>query len=88
MNILLNPEIQSYLEEQVKVGRFASIDEAVNTPLATVTLEEALTPEDVEELRAGIVIGLDELDRGLVDVWDPADLKRRLRERIRQLKGE
>lgn len=82
MNISLNPEIQSYLEEQVKAGRFSSIDEAVNTLLATAKIEEELTPEDIEELRAEVAIGLDELERGEVDEWDPADLKRRIRARI------
>lgn len=82
MNISLDPEIQSYLEEQVKAGRFSSIDEAVNALLASAKLEEELTPEDVEELRAEIAVGLDELERGEVGEWDPADLKRRIRARI------
>jgi Arc/MetJ-type ribon-helix-helix transcriptional regulator len=65
----------------VKAGRFSSIDEAVNTLLATMKLEEELTPEDIEELRAEIAVGLAELDRGDVGEWDPAGLKRRVRAR-------
>jgi hypothetical protein len=42
----------------------------------------------IEELRREIALGLDELDQGLVDSWDPDDLKRRIRERIRRQKGE
>jgi antitoxin ParD1/3/4 len=82
MNISLDPEIQRYLEAQVKAGRYGSVDEAVNSLLATAKLEEELTPQDVQELRAEIAAGLDELDRGEVGEWDPADLKRRVRARI------
>jgi antitoxin ParD1/3/4 len=82
MNISLDPEIQRYLEEQVKVGRYGSIDEAVNSLLATAKLEEELTPQDVQELRDEIAAGLEEAERGDVGEWDPADLKRRVRDRI------
>jgi antitoxin ParD1/3/4 len=82
MNISLDPEIQRYLEEQVKIGRYGSIDEAVNSLLATAKLEEELTPQDVQELRDEIAAGLDEAERGDVGDWDPADLKRRVRDRV------
>ena len=42
----------------------------------------------IEELRREIALGPDELDQGLLEPWDPDDLKRRIRERIRQPGGE
>jgi antitoxin ParD1/3/4 len=82
MNISLEPDIQRYLEEQVNAGRYVSIDEAVNSLLAAARFQEEWTPEDVRELRDEIAVGLDEVDRGDVGAWDPADLKQRVRARV------
>lgn len=82
MDVLFTPEIQQYLEAQVKAGRFASIDDAVNGLLSVAKMEEELTPEDVEELRAEIELGLEDVKNGDVAEWDAEDLKRRVRDHL------
>jgi len=82
MNISLDPGIQAYLEAQVQAGRYNSIDDAVNSLLAVAKLEEELTPQDLEELRAEVEVGTADADRGDVGDWDPADLKRRVRDKV------
>jgi Arc/MetJ-type ribon-helix-helix transcriptional regulator len=48
MDVSLNPELQAYLESQVKAGRFASVDDAVNQLLEAIKLAEELTPKNFQ----------------------------------------
>ncbi len=80
MDISLAPEIQGYLEEQVRAGRYASISEAVNELLWAAQREEQLTEADIAELRSDIALGLSDIENGRVGEWDPNDLKRRVHE--------
>ena len=81
MDISLSTEAKAYLEEQVKAGRYASIDDAVNALVAAAKLEEEWTPQDVEELRGEIAVGLADIERGDVGEWDADEMKRRIRDR-------
>ena len=61
MTVSLNPDVQKFVEQKVKAGRYASAEEAVNSLLSMVKAQEQLTPRDIEELRA-------EIDRGVADI--------------------
>lgn len=82
MNVSLAPDIQKYLDEQVKSGRYASVDEAVNGLISLARAEDELSAQDLDELRADIELGIGEADAGEVGEWDPEDLKRRVREHL------
>jgi len=64
VNVVLNADVQRFLEEKVRAGQYASVPDAVNALLARVRAEEEISPADIEKLRAEIDIGLNELDQG------------------------
>ena len=64
MTISLHPKVQQFINDKVRSGQYASVEEAVNGLLEQVRTQENLSPADIEELRAEIDIGLAEADRG------------------------
>ncbi|MDB5356325.1 MAG: addiction module antidote protein family [Phycisphaerales bacterium] len=64
MDITLNPEMQRFVAEKVQAGQYASASDLVNDALAVLRDEEELTPEDIEELRRDVKIGIEEHRRG------------------------
>jgi putative addiction module CopG family antidote len=82
MNIQLKPEQAAYAEEQVRAGRFASVDDVVAAALSRLQLDdEVLESELDEEDAAALREGIAQLDRGegrpWEDVWE--DLRREFR---------
>ena len=78
MKLQLTPELERFIDQQVKAGRFASPDEVVEAGLARLMLDpepEALDPAEVEEVRAS----LKEMTRGEVVDWKKhsADVRKR-----------
>lgn len=64
MNVLLRPDVQRYVEEKISRGQYATPEEAVNALLCYVREQEAMTPDDIDELRDELDIGIAEADRG------------------------
>ena len=64
MNVLLRPDVQKFVEEKISSGQYATPDEAVNELLWHVREQEALTPDDIKELRDELDMGIAEADRG------------------------
>jgi len=64
MNITLQPDVQRFVEEKVQSGEYASPQDAVNELLARVRDEQAMTPEEIAELREEIDAGIADADRG------------------------
>ncbi len=66
MEISLTPEQVSFLERQVKSGRYISAEAAIRE--AVDLLEQNETDDlggwDIEELRRELQLGIDQLDRG------------------------
>ncbi|HEX2971954.1 MAG TPA: type II toxin-antitoxin system ParD family antitoxin [Tepidisphaeraceae bacterium] len=77
MTISLSPELQRFVEEQVRSGRFVTADAAVAEAVRQMKERE----EKLVSLRQQIQVGLDELDRGQGEPWDvevmKADLRRK-----------
>src|SRR5690349_4373755 len=78
MNLTLHPELQKFVDEQVSTGRFLTPEEVVNAALANLQteqqLEDDLSPEELEELRAKIAVGIEQADRGELSAWDPNEV--------------
>jgi putative addiction module CopG family antidote len=87
MNIELDPKLKQYLRQKVESGAFPSESAAISDALALARAQEELTTEDVAELRAMIAVGAEQADRGEVAPWDPAELKKRLREQLARMKA-
>ncbi len=78
MNVELKPELERFLDEQVKAGRFSSASAAVEAGIARLMLDpepDAFDEQDLTEIRQS----LDEMRRG--DVLDGEKLHRELRSR-------
>ena len=52
MNVALNPELERFIEEQVKAGRFASPAEVLEAGLARLMLDPLADELDEEDLAA------------------------------------
>jgi putative addiction module CopG family antidote len=55
MNLRITPELQRFVDEQVKAGRFSSADEVVEAGLARLMLDDegdVLDARDVAEIKA------------------------------------
>ena len=75
MNVSLRPELQAYVEEQVRAGHYSSADDLINAALETLRQQEETDPDALAELRREIDVGLRELERGECDDWDPEEIK-------------
>lgn len=63
MNVRLKPELQSFVDEEVRSGRFSSADEVIEAGLARLMLDPAGEGPDAETL-AAIDEAEAQLDRG------------------------
>lgn len=65
MNVSLTPELDRYIEEKVKSGRYRSASEVVRESLRVMQQAEEERQARLAALRGEISRGLSELDRGL-----------------------
>jgi antitoxin ParD1/3/4 len=79
---LSKPELEKFVEEQVRAGRFASAEEAISGALSLLQAHEHLTPEELSHLRAAIQVGIDQADRGEVEAWDPQEISAEVERRF------
>jgi antitoxin ParD1/3/4 len=74
MDLSLQPELQRFVDEQVKAGRFESAEQVVRTAVASFRAgQEAggpMAPEELDALRAEIAVGIAQADRGELEPWD------------------
>ena len=84
MNVALTPEMQRFVDDKVRSGQFRSPSDVIDVALSVLKESEALTPEALEELRADVRVGLEQLDRGEAGDWDADDVKARLRQHVRE----
>jgi antitoxin ParD1/3/4 len=75
MTITLNQELQAFLSEQVRLGKYPSLDEAVADAIRQLKNRE----EKIGQLRREIQIGIDQLERGEGGEWNVEDVKAKLR---------
>ncbi|HSU68579.1 MAG TPA: type II toxin-antitoxin system ParD family antitoxin [Tepidisphaeraceae bacterium] len=74
MNVRIHPHLVEFIEEQIRKGRYASPDDVVNSALQHLSTHIEFPPEDIEDLKRELEIGLEELDRGQTVPWDPEEL--------------
>lgn len=79
---LTQPELERFIQEQVKQGRFSSAEEVVHGALELLRANKPLPAGELEELRAAIAIGIEQADRGDLAPFDPeqslAEVERRI----------
>jgi putative addiction module CopG family antidote len=72
MTLTLSPETEMLIQRQIDSGRYRDADEVIRH--AILELEES--EGDLDDLRAEIVKGLDQLQRGEGERWTPALMDR------------
>ena len=78
MVLSLPAELEQFVQHQVASGRYRSVDDVVQAGLSLLKERQ----QKLDELRAEIQIGLDELDRGEGVPLDMAAIKARVRQRL------
>jgi Arc/MetJ-type ribon-helix-helix transcriptional regulator len=75
MKLAIRSDLEAYLRQQVKVGRYADFNQALNGALEVARDQETLTPEDLAHLRREVRLGLDAADRGEFSDFNANDIK-------------
>lgn len=66
MNVSLTPELEKFVQEKVKSGRYLSASEVVREALRLLQEEDQIRELRLEKLRKEITIGIEQADQGLV----------------------
>jgi antitoxin ParD1/3/4 len=74
MTIKLNPDLEAYVEQKIREGRFPSAQAAIEDAVRQAKERE----EQLESLKREVRLGLDELDRGEGEPWNVDEIKERL----------
>lgn len=69
MNVTLRPELEKYIEEQLRAGRFDSADELLEAGIARLMLDPPVDALDADDLRA-IEESEAQIERGEVLDWN------------------
>ena len=73
--ITLKDEDQHFIETAMKTGRYVTESEAVGDALSELRAREEQHQTRLAELRAKIMIGIEELDRGDSAEWNVEEVK-------------
>ena len=75
VTITLRDEDQRFIESSVKSGRYVTESEAVSDAIAELRAREQLHQARFAELRAKVMVGIEELDRGEGAEWNMEDIQ-------------
>lgn len=75
MTITLRDEDQHFIEEAMKTGRYVTESEAVSDAIAELRAREELHQARIADLRAKVLVGIEQLDRGEGAEWNVEDIK-------------
>lgn len=64
MNVSLTPELEQWVDERVRSGRYASASEVIREALRLLEVQEAAKQRRLETVRQKIDRGLDQLKEG------------------------
>jgi antitoxin ParD1/3/4 len=64
MNVSLTPELEHWVDERVRSGRYASASEVIREALRLLEVQEAAKQQRLEQVRQKIDRGLDQLGEG------------------------
>ena len=64
MNVSLTPELEEWVDERVRSGRYASASEVIREALRLLEVEEGAKQRRLEGVRNKIDRGLDQLQKG------------------------
>ena len=80
MTLTLPAELEKFIEQSVKAGRFASESELLCEAVETLKTREEFREFQLAGMREKLRAGLADLDAGRVAEWDGEEIKRKGRE--------
>ncbi|XWK87264.1 MAG: type II toxin-antitoxin system ParD family antitoxin [Phormidium sp.] len=86
MNVALRKELEEFIDERVKSGRYSSADEVVEEALWLLRERDRTQSERLAELKAKIREGIEASERG--EVVDGEEFFAELEEDIRRIEAE
>lgn len=75
LTVTIRDEDQHFIESAMKSGRYVSESEAVADAFAELRSREAMRQARFADLRAKVMVGIEELDRGEGAEWNVEDIK-------------
>jgi antitoxin ParD1/3/4 len=86
MNVSLTPELEKFVEKEVKSGLYQTASEVIRAGLRRLKEDQDVrlpkSPKTLQELETQLLQSIDRLDRG--DGIDGEHMFRRLRKRIKE----
>jgi antitoxin ParD1/3/4 len=82
MNVSLTKELAQLVDDKVKSGLYHTASEVIREGLRLLDERDRLYQLRLQELRADVKKGLDQLDRGEGKPFDPEAMKRQLRKEV------
>jgi putative addiction module CopG family antidote len=73
----LSPELQAFVEEAVRSGRFADEKDVICEALETLRTHEEFREFQLGKLKEKLQAGLEDIEAGHVAEWDGEEIKRR-----------
>jgi antitoxin ParD1/3/4 len=64
INVSLPPELEAFVNEQVRTGRFSDADAVIREGLRLLSAQAAVRESKLEELRIAVDVAIRELDEG------------------------
>jgi len=86
MNVSLTPELEQWVQDKVKSGKYSSSSEVVREGLRLLDERDRLISARLAELKAKIRVGIEELDRG--EGIDGEEVFAELEEDIQRIEAE
>lgn len=86
MNVSLTPELEQFVHEKVKSGRYLSASEVVREALRLLEERDRLYQAKLAELQQHLAIGIEQADRG--ELIDGDDVFAELEDDVRQVEAD
>lgn len=83
MNVSLTPELEQFVQEKVKSGKYLSASEVFQEALRLLQEKDQIRQLRLEKLRKEIAIGIEQADRG--EVVDGKEVINELYEKIERI---
>jgi antitoxin ParD1/3/4 len=87
MNVSLGADLEEVIRQKVAGGRYNSASEVVREAIRLPEAYDKVRDRALESLRRDVEAGWEDAEAGRISEFDPADIKRRGRERLAR-KGE
>ena len=75
VTITLRDEDRQFIEQAMESGRYVTESEAVADAIAELRARESLHQARVSELRAKVMVGIAQLDRGEGAEWNAGEIR-------------